>query len=262
MNQRILIVEDEEALRMTLADRLQSEGYQVEYAADGVLGYRRATEEPFDLILLDIGLPRRNGLDVCRDIRQAGLITPILMLTARGQTVEKVVGLKLGADDYVSKPFEMLELMARVEALLRRAPARQGRGGVQVFGHLQIDVPGTQVTREGKVVALTAREFQLLRYLIEHPGETLSRGDFHPHRGCAHRQPAPEAGERSETSGTDRHRAGTGLQVRPTPITAYAGNTSSRPLAWRLRPSLEPVFDRECLGGTTGVRGRGLAYRE
>ena len=176
MNQRILIVEDEEALRMTLADRLQSEGYQVEYAADGVLGYRRATEEPFDLILLDIGLPRRNGLDVCRDIRQAGLITPILMLTARGQTVEKVVGLKLGADDYVSKPFEMLELMARVEALLRRAPARgQGRGGVQVFGHLQIDVPGTQVTREGKVVALTAREFQLLRYLIEHPGETLSR---------------------------------------------------------------------------------------
>jgi two-component system alkaline phosphatase synthesis response regulator PhoP len=176
MNQRILLVEDEEALRMTLIDWLHREGYQMEFSADGEEGFRRATEEPFDLILLDIGLPRRNGFDVCRDIRQAGLITPILMLTARGQTAEIVVGLKLGADDYVTKPFEMLELSARVEALLRRGPARAlPRGGMQKFGDIQVDLPGTRVTRAGRVVGLTAREFQLLRYLMEHPGETLSR---------------------------------------------------------------------------------------
>ncbi len=129
MNQSILIIEDEEALRMTLTDRLHREGYAVDCAGDGEEGFRKATVEPFDLILLDIMLPRRNGFDVCRDIRQAGLITPILMLTARGQTIDKVVGLKIGADDYVTKPFEMLELMARIEALLRRAPSRPATSG-------------------------------------------------------------------------------------------------------------------------------------
>jgi two-component system alkaline phosphatase synthesis response regulator PhoP len=176
MNQRILIVEDEKALGMTLTDRLQSEGYEVEVAEDGERGFCRATEEPFDLILLDIGLPRRNGFEVCRDIRRAGLITPIIMLTARGLTADKVVGLKLGADDYVSKPFEMAELVARVEVLLRRAPARPLPGsGLQQFGDLRIDLRGTEVTRAGRPVNLTAREFQLLRYFMEHPGETLSR---------------------------------------------------------------------------------------
>ncbi len=179
MNQSILVVEDEEALRMTLTDRLHSEGYAVECASNGEEGLRRATTDAFDLILLDVMLPRRNGFDVCRDIRQAGLITPILMLTARGQTADKVVGLKIGADDYVTKPFDMLELMARVEALLRRAPIRPtANAGVHQFGSLRLDVRGTEVTRGGKPVNLSAREFQLLRYLVEHAGATVSRDEL------------------------------------------------------------------------------------
>jgi two-component system alkaline phosphatase synthesis response regulator PhoP len=177
MNENILLVEDEQALRMTLSDRLQSEGYVVDFSPDGEQGFEKATTLPFDLIILDIMLPRRSGLDVCRDIRLAGLATPILLLTARGQIVDKVAGLKLGADDYVTKPFDTLELMARIEALLRRAPTRTGQGILQ-FGSIRVDIRGTQVTREGKPVYLSAREFQLLRYFTEHNGITLSRDEI------------------------------------------------------------------------------------
>src|ERR1700757_721316 len=177
MNENILLVEDEEALRMTLRDRLQSEGYVVDAAADGEEGYEKATRLPYDLIILDIMLPKRSGFDVCRDIRNAGLATPILLLTARGQTVDKVVGLKLGADDYVTKPFEAVELMARIEALMRRGATRPGQGGFQ-FGAVRIDVRGTKVTRDGKTVYLSAREFQLLRHFAEHVGITLSRDEI------------------------------------------------------------------------------------
>jgi len=177
MNENILLVEDEQALRMTLSDRLQSEGYVVDFSPDGEQGLEKATTLPFDLIILDIMLPRRSGLDICRDIRLAGLATPILLLTARGQTVDKVVGLKLGADDYVTKPFDTLELMARIEALLRRAPTRTGQGILQ-FGSIRVDIRGTQVTREGSPVYLSAREFQLLRYFTEHKGITLSREEI------------------------------------------------------------------------------------
>jgi len=170
-------VEDEQALRMTLSDRLQSEGYVVDFSPDGEQGFEKATSLPFDLIILDIMLPRRSGLDVCRDIRLAGLATPILLLTARGQIVDKVAGLKLGADDYVTKPFDTLELMARIEALLRRAPTRIGQG-ILHFGSIRVDIRGTQVTREGKPVYLSAREFQLLRYFAEHNGITLSRDEI------------------------------------------------------------------------------------
>jgi len=176
MTANILLVEDEEALRMTLGDRLNSEGYAVDYAFDGEEGLRKATHLPFDLIILDVMLPRKSGFDVCRDVRQAGVITPILMLTARGQTVDKVLGLKLGADDYLTKPFEMIELTARVEALLRRAPTKTpDQQKVYHVGTLEIDVRGTTVSREGKPVRLSAREFQLLRYLVERQGATLSR---------------------------------------------------------------------------------------
>jgi two-component system alkaline phosphatase synthesis response regulator PhoP len=176
MNANILLVEDEEALRMTLGDRLLSEGYAVDYASDGEEGYDKATRLPFDLILLDVMLPRKNGFDVCRDIRQAGLITPILMLTARGQTIDKVLGLKIGADDYVTKPFDMMELTARIEALLRRAPTKAPEAqDVYQIGPVKIDLRGTSVSRDGKAVRLSAREFQLLRYLVEHSGATLSR---------------------------------------------------------------------------------------
>ena len=179
MRANVLFVEDEEALRMTVGDRLRNEGYAVECAADGDEGFEKATQIPFDLIILDVMLPHKSGFVVCRDIRQAGLITPILMLTARGQTSDKVNGLKIGADDYVTKPFNMRELMARVEALLRRAPSRpvvQTTGFT--FGSIRVDLVGTEATRDGEVINLSAREFQLLRYFIEHRGATLSREEL------------------------------------------------------------------------------------
>ena len=175
MNENVLLVEDEKALSRTLSDRLCAEGYIVNCALDGNDGLDKATRLPFDLIILDIMLPGKNGFDICRDIRQAGLATPILMLTARGQTAEKIVGLKLGADDYVTKPFDMLELMARVEALLRRTPNNSSQASVQHVRSLRIDLRGTEVSRDGKLVPLSAREFQLLQYFLEHGGETLSR---------------------------------------------------------------------------------------
>jgi two-component system, OmpR family, alkaline phosphatase synthesis response regulator PhoP len=176
MNESILIVEDEKALRMTLSDRLLNDGYKVECAADGDEGVRLATRDRFDLIILDVMLPRRSGFDVCRDLRHAGLTVPILMLTARGQVADKVVGLKLGADDYLTKPFDMMELTARIEALLRRGAQHAGAAtGVQQIGDLRLDFRGTQVSRRGKPVNLSAREFQLLRFMVEHRGETLSR---------------------------------------------------------------------------------------
>ena len=179
MRGNVLFVEDEQALQMTVGDRLRNEGYAVDCAAKGDEGFEKATQLPFDLIILDVMLPKRDGFDVCRGIREAGLITPILMLTARGQTSDKVNGLKIGADDYVTKPFNMLELMARVEALMRRAPIRpKAQTGGLDFGSIHVDLMGTEATRDGKLVNLSAREFQLLRYLIEHRGATLSREEL------------------------------------------------------------------------------------
>lgn len=183
MKESILIVEDEVALLMTLGDRLRSEGYVVDVAMDGEQGMQKATQLPFDLIILDIMLPCRSGLDLCKEIRLAGLATPILLLTARAQTADKLVGFKLGGDDYVTKPFDTLELMARIEALLRRAPTKTGiahqRGtrGYQ-FGSIILDIQRTQVTRDGEHIYLTAREFQLLRYFAEHRGVTVSRNQL------------------------------------------------------------------------------------
>ncbi|MGH9253924.1 MAG: response regulator transcription factor [Vicinamibacterales bacterium] len=175
----ILLVEDEYALRMTLGDRLRKEGYVVDCAADGEEGFAKATQLPFDLIVLDIMLPRRDGLDVCSGIRESGLITPILMLTARGRTPDKVAGLKIGADDYLTKPFKMPELLARIEALLRRAPTRPAAPpAVYEFGHVRVDLRGTEVVRDGEAVGLSAREFQLLRFFLENEGVTLSRQDL------------------------------------------------------------------------------------
>ena len=174
MKENILLVEDEQALRSTLSVRLEGEGYIVDTAADGVEGLEKATSKPFDLIILDIMLPYRSGLDVCRDIRQAGLATPILFLTARHQTTDKVIGLKLGADDYVTKPFKAVELIARIEALLRRVPIRSGHG-VHQFGSIRVDIRRAEVTKDEKPVYLSAREFQLLRYFIERAGSTIPR---------------------------------------------------------------------------------------
>jgi two-component system alkaline phosphatase synthesis response regulator PhoP len=179
MRGNVLFVEDEEALRMTVGDRLRKEGYAVECAPNGEEGFEKATQLPFDLVILDVMLPKKSGFDVCREIREAGLITPILMLTARGQTSDKVNGLKIGADDYVTKPFNMQELMARVAALLRRAPIRPAAQVTAAdFGSIHVDLLGTEATRDGKPVNLSAREFQLLRYFIERRGATLSRDEL------------------------------------------------------------------------------------
>jgi two-component system alkaline phosphatase synthesis response regulator PhoP len=177
MSKRILFVEDEPGLVMTLTDRLRSEGYIVETAIDGELGLARASSESFDAIILDILLPRKNGFDICRDLRQRDIRTPIIMLTARGQVVDKVVGLKLGADDYLTKPFEMIELLARLEALLRRAPAVGPALPPELyqFGNVRVDFRRTEVSRNGQIVELSALEFRLLRYFIEHRSATLSR---------------------------------------------------------------------------------------
>ncbi len=172
----ILLVEDELGLVLTIADRLRSEGYQVATATDGEEGFERASTEPFDLLILDVMLPRKTGFDVCRDLREQGYSMPILMLTARGQTADKVLGLKTGADDYLTKPFDMLELLARIEALLRRPPVAAPATGKQlVFGDVKVDQKSTEVTRAGEHVQLSALEFQLLVYFIEHNGETLTR---------------------------------------------------------------------------------------
>jgi two-component system alkaline phosphatase synthesis response regulator PhoP len=176
MTERILIIEDEEDLRMTLSDRLKGEGYLPEAVANGEEGLRKALTGSYAAIILDVMLPGKSGFDVCRDIRKAGLSVPILMLTARGQLVDKVLGLKIGADDYLTKPFEMLELLARIEALIRRGSSQPAEpAGLQQFGNIQVDFRGTTVYREGAPVSLSAREFRLLRYFVQNRGRTLSR---------------------------------------------------------------------------------------
>jgi two-component system alkaline phosphatase synthesis response regulator PhoP len=174
-SRRILLVEDEPGLVLTLCDRLTSEGYAVATASDGEEGLARARQQRFDLIILDLMLPRRNGFEVCRALREEGNSTPIIMLTARGHVADKVSGLKLGADDYVTKPFEMVELVARIEAHLRRVPSRAAGTGAYRFGSIHVDFRSAEVRRDDAPLDLSAREFRLLCYLIEHRGETVSR---------------------------------------------------------------------------------------
>jgi len=176
---RVLIIEDEPGLVLALTQRLESEGYFVEAAEDGEQGLVRGISQTFDIIILDLMLPRKSGFDVCRDLRQRGINTPVLMLTARGQIVDRVLGLKLGADDYLTKPFAMMELLARIEALLRRTmPATTSSPEVLQFGSFSVDFRRTIVTRNHKPVEMSAREFKLLRYMIEHPGATVSRDEL------------------------------------------------------------------------------------
>jgi two-component system, OmpR family, alkaline phosphatase synthesis response regulator PhoP len=177
MKGNILLVEDEEALRTTLGDRLRLEGYVVDTAKDGEEGMEKLANSPVDLLILDVMLPYRSGFDLCRDVRQAGFATPILFLTARGELVDKVLGFKLGGDDYLTKPFNAAELMVRIEALLRRVPASQGRG-VRTIGSLRIDIARKEITRDGRPVYLSGREFQLLRYLMDRSGTTVSRTEL------------------------------------------------------------------------------------
>jgi two-component system, OmpR family, alkaline phosphatase synthesis response regulator PhoP len=179
-DKRLLLVEDEPGLQLALSDRLAAEGYTVATAGDGPTAISRATGEPFDVIVLDVMLPGRDGFDVAKTIRQQGVQTPILMLTARSQVVDRVVGLKLGADDYLTKPFETIELLARIEALLRRAPAARSGASLEryQFGDVTVDVRKAEVRHKAEMLDLSAKEFQLLKYFIEHRGATLSRDEL------------------------------------------------------------------------------------
>lgn len=173
---RILVVEDEPGIALGLEDDLRMEGYEVEVVADGATACRRARETAFDMILLDVMLPGKDGFEICRELRHAGMRVPILMLTARTQEAEKVMGLEVGADDYVTKPFSTRELRARVRALLRRA-----NGGAEPeaecyrFGSVEVDFRRGELRRDGCVVEMTPTEFRLMEVFIRSAGRVLSR---------------------------------------------------------------------------------------
>jgi two-component system, OmpR family, alkaline phosphatase synthesis response regulator PhoP len=180
MKRRVLLVEDEPGLVMTLTDRLSEEGYEVESTASGQAALERVSPTAFDVIVLDVMLPHSSGFDVCQDLRRRGIRTPVLMLTAKSQVLDKVIGLKLGADDYMTKPFEMIELLARLEALLRRAagPDRDPSADSFQFGDIVVNFRSTEILKAGRPIKVSAREFKLLRYFIENPGTTVSRDEL------------------------------------------------------------------------------------
>jgi two-component system alkaline phosphatase synthesis response regulator PhoP len=172
---KILVVEDEPNMVVGLRDNFEFEGYEVITASDGVEGLERALKESPDLVVLDVMMPRMSGLEVCKQLRAKRASLPIIMLTARGQEVDKVVGLELGADDYVTKPFSIRELLARVKAVLRRTAAIPKDQEQHAFGDVEVDLRRCRVLRSGKALDVSSKEFELLKYFICHSGETLSR---------------------------------------------------------------------------------------
>jgi DNA-binding response OmpR family regulator len=172
---RVLIVEDEPNMVAGLRDNFEFEGYQVMTAADGAEGLSRALNDSPDLILLDVMMPRMSGLDVCKQIKAQRPSIPVIMLTARGQEIDKVLGLELGADDYVTKPFSIRELLARCKAVLRRSRTLPPEEETYRFGDVEVNLRSCQVSRDGKAIELSGKEFELLKYFVRHPGETLSR---------------------------------------------------------------------------------------
>src|ERR1022692_1757483 len=179
MSARILLVEDEPGLVMTLSDLLGAEGYEVESAIDGPAGLSKALKEKFDLIVLDVMLPGKSGLEVCRELRQHGNDVAVLMLTAKTQLYDRVVGLKLGADDYLTKPFEPPELLARIEALLRRVKVVAQTSVVRFqFGNVDVDFEKAAVKKGGVPVSLAGKEIELLRFLVDRRGKVVSREEL------------------------------------------------------------------------------------
>ena len=180
MKLKLLLIEDEPGLILTLTDRLSAEGYAVETAEDGLLGFDKALSASFDLIILDVMLPRKNGFDIIRDLRSKGIETPVIMLTARGQTIDKVLGLKLGADDYLTKPFEMMELLARLESIIRRIPQQKSESSPEVLtiNSITIDFKKAEATNEKRRVDFSAQELRLLKYFVSHEGQVLSREEL------------------------------------------------------------------------------------
>ncbi len=174
---KILIIEDEQGLVMTLQDRLIDESYEVDSATDGEDGFRKAKSNDYDVIILDLMLPKKSGLDVCRDLRQARVETPIVMLTAKGQVIDKVLGLKLGANDYMQKPFEMMELLARIEVQLRKKNSAKKTSdiGIVTIGDTEINFQTIEIKKSGETISLSSKEFQLLKFMVENEGVILSR---------------------------------------------------------------------------------------
>jgi DNA-binding response OmpR family regulator len=172
---KILIVEDEPNMVAGLRDNFEFEGYEVLTAADGIAGLECALQQSPDIILLDVMMPRMSGLEVCKQLKAKRPAIPIIMLTARGQEVDKVVGLELGADDYVTKPFSIRELLARVKAVLRRARSIPDQKARYNFGDVELDLHSCKVSRQGKLLDFSSKEFELLKYFLLHPGQTLSR---------------------------------------------------------------------------------------
>lgn len=181
MTHRVLVVEDDEAMAVALRDGFDYEGYDVTVARDGEAGLAHARADNPDLIILDVMLPKMTGLEVCKSLRSDGRSVPIIMLTARGQEIDKVLGLKLGADDYVTKPFSFMELIARAEAVLRRTGSSSGAGpigGTHTFGDVVIDFERHEVHKGDVNIDLSPREFQLLTFFIENAGRVVSREEL------------------------------------------------------------------------------------
>ena len=180
---KILIVEDEEFIRIALEDDFSLEGYNVEVAADGATGLQKALAADIDLIILDIMLPEINGFDICRKLRNQGITTPIIMLTAKGQEIDRVAGLEMGADDYITKPFSPRELQARVRAILRRMEQNttSTASGISTYGNLKLDFSGYTCHKNGKEIKLTTHEFDLLRYLVKNKGKVVTRDELIDH---------------------------------------------------------------------------------
>jgi two-component system alkaline phosphatase synthesis response regulator PhoP len=179
MSSRILLVEDEPGLVLTIADLLKTDGYEVETASDGAEGLAKASGREFDVVILDVMLPKKSGFDVCRELRQKGIDTAILMLTAKTQVVDRIIGLRLGADDYLAKPFDPRELLARVEALLRRV-RQERRIPVRSFqfDDVEVDFERAEVRRAGLPVSVAAKELQLLQYLVHHRDRVVPRDEI------------------------------------------------------------------------------------
>jgi DNA-binding response OmpR family regulator len=171
----VLIVEDDQAMAVALRDGFEYEGFSVTVARDGASGLKLASEKELDLLILDVMLPRMSGFDICKQLRGDGNTIPIIMLTARGQEIDKVVGLRIGADDYVTKPFSFMELMARVEALLRRAAKPPEPVEFCQFGDVAINFKKMEASKNGHQMELSPREFKILKYFVEHRGEVVTR---------------------------------------------------------------------------------------
>jgi DNA-binding response OmpR family regulator len=172
---KVLIIEDDAAMAIALRDGFEFEQYEITMAADGAEGLRLAREGDHDMVILDVMLPTMSGLDVCQELRRSGTRKPVIMLTARGQEIDKIVGLKLGADDYVTKPFSFLELLARVEAVLRRTASAAAAGEAITLGDVTVDFRTYEASRAGARIDLTPREFRILKYFVDHKNEIVSR---------------------------------------------------------------------------------------